>query len=173
MFYEWLCMLCAPMHVERITMDNLPRVIALFASNPAIFRVCSRILSMHTSAKRISQCCHRGKRFRTRHMCWCQTTREDLAVIDFVEQYPDEKTGYLGFLIVSGGRHGCGMGSVLLSKIEQAASECGLSRMELGCYETNESGMAFWRASGFSPIRTSKQETDGILYTIVSMEKKI
>lgn len=173
MFYEWLCMLCAPMHVERITMDNLPRVIALFASNPGYFScVQSHPVDAHECEADITML-PPGKTLSDKTYVLVSDDAGDLAVIDFVEQYPDEKTGYLGFLIVSGGRHGCGMGSVLLSKIEQAASECGLLRMELGCYETNESGMAFWRASGFSPIRTSKQETDGILYTIVSMEKKI
>ena len=37
MFYETFCALCAPMHVERITMNNLPRVITLFESNPDYF----------------------------------------------------------------------------------------------------------------------------------------
>ena len=142
MFYEWLCMLCAPMHVERITMDNLPRVIALFASNPGYFScVQSHPVDAHECEADITML-PPGKTLSDKTYVLVSDDAGDLAVIDFVEQYPDEKTGYLGFLIVSGGRHGCGMGSVLLSKIEQAASECGFHGWSLAAMKRTR---AVWR----------------------------
>ena len=173
MFYETFCALCASMHVERITMDNLPHVIALFESNPDYFSCVQSHPVDADECKADITMLPPGKTLADKTYVLVSDDQGDLAVIDFVEKYPDEMTGYLGFLIVSGNRHGCGVGTMLLSMIEQAARVCGLSRIELGCYETNESGMAFWKKSGFSPIRTSKQTTDGVVYTIVSMEKDI
>lgn len=173
MFYERFCALCTSMHVERITLDNLSRVIALFASNPVYFSCVQSHPVDEDECKADITMLPPGKTLADKTYVLVSDEQGDLAVIDFVEGYPDDMTGYLGFLIVSGSRHGSGLGTMLLSKIQQAASACGLSRVELGCYETNEHGMAFWKASGFSPIRTSKQETDGIVYTIVSMEKNI
>lgn len=173
MFYERFCALCTPMRVERITLDNLSRVIALFASNPDYFSCVQSHPVDADECKADITMLPPGKTLADKTYMLVSDEQGDLAVIDFVERYPDDMTGYLGFLIVSGNRRGHGAGTQLLSMIEQAASACGLSRIELGCYETNTSGMAFWKGSGFSPIRNSKRETDGIVYTIVSMEKHI
>ena len=173
MFYEQFCVLCAPMQIERITLDNLSRVIALFASNPDYFSCVQSHPIDENECRADITMLPPGKTLADKTYVLVSDAQGDFAVIDFVERYPDDQTGYLGFLILSGSRQRSGLGTILLSKIEQAAKVCGLSRLELGCYETNESGMAFWKALGFSPIRTSEQKTDGIVYSIVSMEKNI
>ena len=73
----------------------------------------------------------------------------DLAVIDFIEQYPNDRSGYLGFFILSGERHNQGIGQMLLGIVEDTARQCGLSRIELACFASNEPGLRFWKKEGY------------------------
>lgn len=96
-----------------------------------------------------------------------------IAVIDFIEGYPDETTGYLGLFVLDANRHGHGLGTRILNKIEETAKTQGFQYLQLGCYEANARGFFFWSKMGFQEIRRSERETGGKRYPILSMQKEL
>lgn len=96
-----------------------------------------------------------------------------LAAIDFIEGYPDHKTGYLGLFIVDAERHGQGIGTKILNVIEEAAKELDFQYLQLACHETNEKGFLFWLKKGFREIRRSERKTEGKVYQIISLQKEL
>lgn len=96
-----------------------------------------------------------------------------IALVDFVEGYPNEKTGYLGLLLLDANLHRRGTGKKILNCLLSIAKEEGFQYMELACHECNARGFAFWSKMGFKEIRKSKRETDGKIYTLVSMQREV
>jgi len=98
---------------------------------------------------------------------------ELIAAVDLIAGYPDEKTEYLGLLILAVPKHGLGIGKKILDVITTSAKEKGFEYIELACHKTNEIGFAFWSKNGFEVIRTSERNIDGKVYTLLSMRKQI
>jgi len=94
------------------------------------------------------------------------------AIVDYVENYPDSQTGYVGLFLLSRSIHRQGWGQKLFASLEQAAIKTGKNRLELGCYEANRSGLAFWKSMGFREIRRQgRKGRDGVERQLLSMEK--
>ena len=96
------------------------------------------------------------------------------AVVDYVEGYPDETTGYVGLFLLDRGLHRQGVGTTLFSALEAAALETGKTRLELGCYETNGPGLSFWHKQGFTELRRKPRTgTDGKTRMLLAMGKNL
>ena len=95
-----------------------------------------------------------------------------IAIIDYVENYPDTRSGYIGLFLLRHSVQKQGLGKKLFVSLEQAAIKTGKQRLELGCYEANHAGLAFWKAMGFAEIRRQgRKGRDGVERPLLSMEK--
>lgn len=163
----------APYRVEPITQENISRVQTLLESNPEYFRATqSHPVSRADCIADISAL-PPGKTMSDKSYLLLSDSIGDLAVIDFIEKYPDSASGYLGFFILANERHHQGIGKRLFKMLEEAARQCGLSRIELACFASNKPGLRFWKKEGYQLIRTSKRVIDNISYTILSLEKQL
>lgn len=162
-----------PYQAERITEENVSRVQALLSSNTDYFHATQSYPVSREDCIADITALPPGKSMADKNYLLLSDEAGDLAVIDFIEKYPDSASGYLGFFILANERHHQGIGKRLLKMVEKAACQCGLSRIELACYALNEPGICFWQAAGFAPIRTSERITNGISYTLVSFEKQL
>lgn len=95
-----------------------------------------------------------------------------IAVLDFIEGFPEENIGYLGLFMLDKEVQGKGVGKDIFSKLFEVSTKKGFEIIELACYETNKKGLSFWSKMGFCEVRKSKRETDGEIYTLISMQKK-
>lgn len=96
------------------------------------------------------------------------------AVVDYIEGYPDEETGYIGLFLLDSSLHRQGMGTWLLSVLEQTALQTGKSRLELGCYESNGPGLSFWTKMGFEELRRKPRVgADGHTRILLSLGKDL
>lgn len=139
----------APYRVEPITQENISRVQTLL-EQIRIFS-CNSISSgfprgLHGRYFRSSS----GKTMSDKSYLLLSDSIGDLAVIDFIEQYPNDRSGYLGFFILSGERHNQGIGQTLLGIVEKTAQQCGLSRIELACFASNKPGPSVLGKRGLS-----------------------
>ena len=73
-----------------------------------------------------------------------------IAVLDYVEGYPNENVVYLGFFMLHANNHGKGTGRQFINTFIQAAKNNDFLEIKLACYETNEIGYLFWSSMGFS-----------------------
>lgn len=163
----------APYHAEHITEENISRVQTLLESNTEYFRVTQPHPVSRADCIADITALPPGKTMSDKSYFLLSDSVGDLAVIDFIERYPNDKSGYLGFFILSSERHNQGIGQKLLGIVEEAARQCGLSRIELACFASNEPGLRFWKKTGYQSIRTSKRVIDDISYTILSLEKQL
>ena len=80
---------------------------------------------------------------------------EDGAVVGFAQSYVSrrrEDVGEIDWLHVVPARRGEGVGSALLSHVEAALLDRGVSRLEGRVLEANESGTGFYEERGYDPL---------------------
>lgn len=162
-----------PYQAERITEENVSRVHALLSSNTDYFHATQPYPVSREDCIADITALPPGKSMADKNYLLLSDEVGDLAVIDFIEKYPDSASGYLGFFILANERHHQGIGKRLFKMLEEAARQCGLSRIELACFASNKPGLRFWKKEGYQLIRTSKRIIDNISYTILSLEKQL
>lgn len=74
---------------------------------------------------------------------------ECVALLDYLEGYPEKETAYIGLFIVDASRHGNGIGRRINDAFMRAAQCCGYRNIKLGCHRRNESGYWFWRKNRY------------------------
>lgn len=73
-----------------------------------------------------------------------------IAVMDFVDGYPDTEIVYIGLFMIDRHFHGKGVGTGILLPFLAAMKACGFQKAALGCFESNTAGKGFWTRLGFT-----------------------
>lgn len=90
-----------------------------------------------------------------------------IAVMDYIDGYPDKNTYWIGLFILDINYQGLGIGT----KIINGFIECSDKNIQLGCLSNNVEGHMFWSKFGFKEIRHSYNKDKD--WDIIVMEKKI
>ena len=75
------------------------------------------------------------------------------AVLDLVEDYPRERTLFVGLFFLSPALRGQGTGRQIMEAVLGAAKGAGLDSVRLACLMDNKAGHGFWRVLGFGDLR--------------------
>lgn len=95
--------------------------------------------------------------------------------IDIIKGYPDDRTAFIGNLVIAEDVQGAGLGSEAMKDIEkQIRTWEGCERIRIGILRTNDFVQNFWRKMGFRKISDSAHYESGSLKTkIFFMEKSL
>ena len=93
-----------------------------------------------------------------------------VAVMDLITGYPENDDAFIGWLMVDGAMQGRGVGSGIFADVRAAMKAAGYDYLSLGCIESNEEAIAFWKGQGFRETGAAT-ETDG--YTVVTLARSI
>ncbi len=96
---------------------------------------------------------------------------ECIAILDYVEGYPDSDVVYLGLFMLNPKFQRAGVGSNMISKFVDCIKNNGFKEIKLGCYEANEIGYTFWNQMGFKKEKVSIRENNGKEYNLIHMQK--
>lgn len=84
------------------------------------------------------------------------------AVIDFLEDYPEKKRGFISLFSVSPEIHSRGIGAKLFKHFSAAAAAVGIEWLQLNCFEVNEVGLSFWRDRGFHMVKEIMRDGEAL-----------
>lgn len=76
-----------------------------------------------------------------------------VGMIESIRHYPDNKTWWIGLMMLAPKQRHQGLGSELYRAFERWVSVQGVSRISLSVVEANEAGLQFWKKMGFEVIR--------------------
>ena len=93
-----------------------------------------------------------------------------IAVIDLIDRYPDDRTAFLGLLMVANSRQRSGLGTFVVNALSDALRTDGYTRIRLGYLERNLSAEKFWHSQGFQPTGT---KTVRARDTVIAAEKTL
>lgn len=93
-----------------------------------------------------------------------------VAIIDFIMEYPDKDTAFIGFFMTDTSVQNKGVGSAIITDLCTYLPTIGISRIRLGWVKGNPQAEHFWHKNGF--IETGiTYETDG--YTVIVAQQMI
>jgi GNAT superfamily N-acetyltransferase len=76
-----------------------------------------------------------------------------VGVLDTVRHYPDDKTWWLGLLMLAPEKRGAGLGTSFYQAFEHWLVDQGARRIMLAVVEANKPGLLFWQNLGFEKTR--------------------
>ena len=94
-----------------------------------------------------------------------------VALLDYVESYPNTSTVYLGLFMLHPRYHKSGIGKELVDAFIKSVEMNGFLEVKLCCYQVNEVGHNFWTKMGFVTEKESTRETDGTLFKMLEMHR--
>ncbi|ADU26641.1 GNAT family N-acetyltransferase [Ethanoligenens harbinense] len=75
-----------------------------------------------------------------------------VAILDYVVDYPEKHTIFIGFFMVDGTKSRRGIGKTILSKFIEVMQRNGFTKLRLACIEGNEESYSFWKAMGLHEV---------------------
>ena len=93
-----------------------------------------------------------------------------VAVMDLIENYPQNGTALLGFFAMNANLQGQGIGTAIISDSITYLAQLGFGKVRLGIDKGNPQSKAFWLKNGFSFTGEEHESDDS---TILVMERKL
>lgn len=153
--------------VKGLTEKDIPAVLALYFGNPEYFRHCPPSPTSET-VKEDMKVFPPAASEKDKHFIGFFEGNELIAVMDIIENYPDNETVFIGLFMVEKGRQKTGIGTSVVSEFFRSAKAAKYKKVRLGYVKTNLSARDFWKKQGF--YETGK-EVPGEFYTVVEAEK--
>lgn len=140
----------SPFDRRRLTDEDLPALLSLCESNPAYYELYSERPTPENLAQTLREL-PPGCRAEQKAFLGFFAQEELVAVMDVARGYPDERTAYVGLLMVGGAWHGRGVGTLIMrAELRRLRAE-GFSRVRLAYIQGNEPARMFWAKLGFEP----------------------
>lgn len=93
-------------------------------------------------------------------------------VMDYIEEFPQEKIVWIGLLMVDGKRRRKGIGRSMMNSFFEILIKNDFTSIQLGVIDANTKAESFWESLGFNEIRRSSIIGDSkCKLNIIVMEK--
>ena len=86
-----------------------------------------------------------------------------VAVLDFLNGYPNENYVFIGFFMLKNSLQGQGLGSEIIQETLSYLKQIGFEKCKLGIDKSNPQSNYFWKKNGFEIISEVKVENNEIL----------
>ena len=91
-----------------------------------------------------------------------------VAVMDFIDHYPDAQSGFIGFFMREKDLQGTGVGSSIITELCACLAQWDYQYIRLGYVDGNEQSRSFWLKNQFTDTGLRDHTND---YTVVVMNR--
>ena len=91
-----------------------------------------------------------------------------VAVMDFIDHYPDAQSGFIGFFMMEKDLQGTGVGSLIITELCACLAQWDYQYIRLGYVDGNEQSRSFWLKNQFTDTGLRDHTND---YTVVVMNR--
>ena len=140
--------------VRKLQASDLALLFALCRQNTFYYQHCPPFVTENTLLEDMKKL-PPAKTLKDKYYVGFFDGTDLVAVMDFIDRYPTEKEGFIGFFMVAKDRQGKGLGGFLVEEFLQYLKTSGYKGVRLGFVETNHRAENFWKTHGFREICTS------------------
>ena len=156
-----------PYKARKLTEADIPDILDLYSGNTEYFMHCPPSPNRET-VKEDMVALPPKKEAADKYFIGIFDDNFLVAVIDLIDRYPDNRTAFIGLLMVSKSYQRKGIGTYITKALSQTLVAEGYSRIKLGYVKTNLSARSFWLKQGFQPTGA---ESVREYYTVIEAEK--
>lgn len=132
--------------VRRLLRDDIPSVFALCEKNPQYYEHCPPFVtpeSIEADMKAMPQR-KAGQEQDKYYLGYFDVHQRLVAVMDFIDHYPDAQSGFIGFFMMEKDLQGTGVGSSIITDLCACLAQWDYQYIRLGYVDGNEQSRSFW-----------------------------
>ncbi len=160
--------------LETVTEDLLENVLNIYETNEEYFKISMNGKPSIESIIEDKNVIPPGSNFQNKYYKIISINGQDIGIIDYIINYPDEYTIYIGLFMINGDFHRQGYGKAFMEEFTANMREKGYRRLRLGVLKQNKNGFEFWTRMEFKVVKqmfsTIHPERN---WEIIVMEKAI
>lgn len=155
--------------IKKLKTSDIKNIFTLCIGNPVYYEYCPPLVSKE-SIKEDLLALPPKKTYEDKYYIGFYDNGFLVAVMDFIDKYPNETTGFIGFFMVNNSISRKGIGTAIITELKEYLKFLGYQNIRLGYAMGNEQSRSFWKKNGF--IETGIVTHNG-LYNVVVMENKL
>jgi RimJ/RimL family protein N-acetyltransferase len=157
-------------NIVKISKDNIQDVFKLMQSNPYFYEKTQfHSLTIEECLEDITALPPNTDLEQKTYIAFYEKD-EIVAVLDYIEKYPDQNTVYIGFFMLHMNKHGKNIGRQIINHFIEACINNNYKEIKLACFEPNEIGYRFWSKMGFTVEKITDREVDGRILKLLEMK---
>lgn len=139
--------------LKTVTEDLLKNVLKIYDTNEEYFKISMNGKPSIESVIEDKNDIPPGSNLQNKNYKLISINGEDIGIIDYIMNYPDEDAIYIGLFIIHGDFHRQGYGRTFIEEFTVKMRKKGYRRLRLGVLKQNKSGFEFWTRMGFKVVK--------------------
>lgn len=158
--------------VLRLNENDIPLIFELCKKNTQFYEHCPPFVTPQSIKDDMQALPQRktGQEQDKYYLGYFDETGRLVAVMDFIDHYPTERSCFIGFFMMERDLQGTGIGSAIITKMCEYLTELNYQYIRLGYVDGNEQSKSFWIKNHFTDTG-SKNHTDD--YTVIVMNRSL
>ncbi len=148
--------------VRKLGLDDVEMIFNFCKSNTQYYEYCGKDISIEL-IERDLRITPPGIPLEQKHYIGFFEENRLVAVMDFVEGYPENGNIFIGFFMMRSELQGAGIGSAIILEALNCFKRQGFENCLLGIGKANPQSNHFWKKNGFEIIKEVAQEEGVIL----------
>lgn len=156
--------------VRRLLRDDIPSIFSLCEKNPQFYEHCPPFVTPEKIEADMKAMPQRkaGQEQDKYYLGYFDVHQRLVAVMDFIDHYPDAQSGFIGFFMMEKVLQGTGVGSSIITELCACLAQWDYQYIRLGYVDGNEQSRAFWLKNQFTDTGLRDHIND---YTVVVMNR--
>ena len=143
-------------HVRMLTNRDIPLILALCEKNTQFYEHCPPFVMDEPQDKY--------------YLGFFDNAEQLVAVMDFIDHYPTERSCFIGFFMMERSVQGHGIGSRIVKELCTYLHSLGYEYIRLGYVDGNKQSESFWKKNQFTDTGLRNHTQD---YTVVVMNRML
>ena len=158
--------------VRQLFRDDIPSVFALCEKNPQFYEHCPPFVTPESIKADLKAMPQRkaGQEQDKYYLGYFDVHQRLVAVMDFIDHYPDVQSGFIGFFMMERSVQGHGIGSRIITELCTYLHSLGYEYIRLGYVDGNKQSESFWKKNQFTDTGLRNHTQD---YTVVVMNRML
>ncbi len=153
---------------ERVTDANEQEAVSIYLNNQSYFSLTDDVASLQLLKQDMVDKPESVKKENKRFFLVRKDTKP-VAILDYLVDYPEEQTAYIGLLLINEKRQG--HGKAIVHKLEEILLSEGMTKLALAVLLNNQPAGKFWRSLGFRPTKETIAQMNQKKVKVLSYEK--
>lgn len=143
--------------VRQLFRDDIPSVFALCEKNPQFYEHCPPFVTPESIEADLKAMPQRkvGQEQDKYYLGYFDVHQRLVAVMDFIDHYPDAQSGFIGFFMMEKDLQGTGVGSSIITELCACLAQWDYQYIRLGYVDGNEQSRSFWLKNQFTDLDKS------------------
>ncbi len=158
--------------ISRLTKDTIPELQKLLEECSEYFKLVFNKEVQPNEAEDLLQALPVGKTLNDKFNYGIYKDNKLIGIIDLIRNYPEEKTWFLGLLLIHPKERGNGLGAKVFNFLLEQLKSTDTKMIKLSVAEQNTQALSFWKSLDFIETHKKTEGNNTIIYFEYNLNEK-